>query len=251
MTAPDWNPPFRHRGREVSRLEGFSDAVFGFALTLLVVSLEAPRTFAELSDALRGFVPFAICFALFLQIWLEHRAFFRRYALQDGWTVALNAVLLFLVLAYVYPLKFLFTLLGGALMGARPVTIAGEPVITHAQMHTLMYVYGGGFVAIATVFVLLHANALRQARALELTPLERHDTVTWVLSQGVLVAAGLLSMALVWTGRPAAGGFAYFVIGPGMWALYALRHRTRARLARGLAAGALPAPTGSPAADAG
>ena len=30
-------------GREVSRLEGFSDAVFGFALTLLVVSLEVPE----------------------------------------------------------------------------------------------------------------------------------------------------------------------------------------------------------------
>ena len=29
-------------GCEVSRIEGFSDAVFGFALTLLVVSLEVP-----------------------------------------------------------------------------------------------------------------------------------------------------------------------------------------------------------------
>jgi len=32
-------------GREVSRIEGFSDAVFGFALTLLVVSLEVPMSF--------------------------------------------------------------------------------------------------------------------------------------------------------------------------------------------------------------
>jgi uncharacterized membrane protein len=39
-------------GREVSRIEGFSDAVFGFALTLLVVSLEVPDNFDGLKQIL-------------------------------------------------------------------------------------------------------------------------------------------------------------------------------------------------------
>jgi uncharacterized membrane protein len=39
---------FRWRGKEISRLEGLSDAVVAFAVTLLVVSLEVPRTFDEL-----------------------------------------------------------------------------------------------------------------------------------------------------------------------------------------------------------
>ena len=32
--------PFREQGREISWLEGFSDCAFGFAITLLVVSLD-------------------------------------------------------------------------------------------------------------------------------------------------------------------------------------------------------------------
>ena len=71
--------PFAARRHEVSRLEGFSDAVFGFALTLLVVSLEVPKTFTELQASMRGFVAFAICFTLLFQVWWRHYKFFRRY----------------------------------------------------------------------------------------------------------------------------------------------------------------------------
>ena len=82
--------------------------MFAFAVTLLVVSLEVPRTFHELAETMKGFVVFAVCFALLIVIWREHYVFFRRYGLQDAGTVWLNAALLFVVLFYVYPLKFLF-----------------------------------------------------------------------------------------------------------------------------------------------
>lgn len=69
---------FTWRGGEVSRLEGFSDAVFGFALTLLVVSMEVSRTFDQLVHAMKGFFGFAFCFIMLLGVWAHRRLAWRR-----------------------------------------------------------------------------------------------------------------------------------------------------------------------------
>src|SRR3954465_7973096 len=102
--------PFRNPAHQVAPVEAFSDVIFGFAITLLVVSLEAPKTYGQMMEMLHGFLPFAVCFWIFIDIWFEHRKFFRRYALEDNLTLFLNTALLFTVLFYVYPLKYMFTL---------------------------------------------------------------------------------------------------------------------------------------------
>jgi small-conductance mechanosensitive channel len=118
---------FRWRGEDVSRIEAFTDAVFAFTVTLLVVSLEVPKTFDELLVDMRGLFAFAICFALLLFVWwYEHYKFFRRYGLSDLPTLWLNSVLLFLVLfyvvslaGYVYLLVFPLQTINGRVMGSR------------------------------------------------------------------------------------------------------------------------------------
>ena len=73
--------PFRYRSEEVSRLEAFSDVIFGFALSLIVISLEVPKTYDALMETMRGVVPFAFCFVIFIGLWFAHHEFFKRYAL--------------------------------------------------------------------------------------------------------------------------------------------------------------------------
>src|SRR3974377_1981943 len=108
---------FRWRGHEITRIEGFSDAVFAFAVTLLVVSLEVPKTFSDLLETMSGFGAFACGFAILFLIWFGHYKFFRRYGLEDTTTTVLTGVLVFVVLFFVYPLKFLFTTLIKAFPG--------------------------------------------------------------------------------------------------------------------------------------
>jgi uncharacterized membrane protein len=179
---------FRWRGTEISRLEGFSDAVFAFAVTLLVVSLEVPRTFIELMTAMRGFAAFAICFAILAQIWFKHYRFFRRYGLQNSWAVFLNCLLLFFVLFYVYPLKFLFSGL-----------FSSYGRIESSEARTLLVIYGAGYAAVFGVFALLHLEAWRQRDALDLNPLERLKTRHSIIEQIAMVAIGLISIVLALT----------------------------------------------------
>src|SRR5436309_8737536 len=150
---------FRWRGAEISRIEGLSDAVFAFAVTLLVVSLEVPKTFGELMETMRGFGAFAISFTLLFMVWFNQYKFFRRYGLQDNLTVCLNAILLFVVLFYVYPLKFLFTFLVSLFTGGGgrihlPGGVEAFMVDSVDQVSVLMIIFGAGYIAVFGVFVL-------------------------------------------------------------------------------------------------
>src|SRR5437899_4162149 len=91
---------FRWRSHEVSRVEGLSDAVFGFAITLLIVSLEVPKTSSEVLHAMRGFFAFALTFSILFSVWRLQFTFFRRYGLEDNKTVRLTGVLLFVILFF-------------------------------------------------------------------------------------------------------------------------------------------------------
>jgi uncharacterized membrane protein len=202
---------FSWRGEEVSRLEGLSDAVFGFSVTLLVVSLEVPDSFDELLATMRGFFAFAICFALLLAVWHEHYKFFRRYGLADNLTIALNSALLFIVLVYVYPLKFLFALLVDQTLGFDSEAIRTE------QVPLLMVIYGAGFVAVQSVLALFYVRAYALREQLELDAHERSITREEVRGFLLNTGVGLASISIALLGGVPAlswAGFVYCLIFP-------------------------------------
>ncbi|MGH9747982.1 MAG: TMEM175 family protein [Candidatus Acidiferrales bacterium] len=206
---------FEWRGAEITRFESLSDAVFGFAVTLLIVSLEVPKTFGELQQTMHGFFAFAICFVLLMLIWFQQYIFFRRYGLQDTWTILLNATLLFMVLFYIYPLKFLFTLLVNVWMGIPPeVTLANgtvHPVILQEQVPKLMLVYSGGYVALFVIFTLMFLHAYGLRKALGLTRLEIFETRTSIGNCVINVCVGAISFAVALIGGVKYSGLAGLV----------------------------------------
>ncbi len=208
---------FRWRSHEVSRIEGLSDAVFGFAVTLLVVSLEVPKTFAELMETMRGFGAFAISFVLLIIVWYNQYKFFRRYGLQDNYTVLLNSALLFVVLFYVYPLKFVFSFLVSIFtgQGARvrlPNGTIATMVENADQVATLMLIFSIGYLAVFGLFVLLYGHAYRRREKLELNELEVFDTRTDIREAALNAGIALISIAFAAILRNAAlAGMTYML----------------------------------------
>jgi len=173
------------RQHEVTRLKGFSDAVFGFSLTLLVVSLEPIRS----------------------------SKFFCRYGLQDAWTAFVNAVLLFVVVFYVYPLKFLTTS-----VLARFRWLPEEDLPQAFDGRFVMLLYSTGVVLIFGLFVLLYRHAWAKRAELGLSAADeltlKYARRAHVLSASLGVASILLVAVLKDDTEMWIPGVIYGLMGP-------------------------------------
>ena len=174
------DPKFKYRGLNQTRIETFSDAVFAFAFTLVVLSSSVPETFTELKASLREIIPFLICIVLIIVIWYQHYIFFLRYGLQNTKTVVINTFLLFLLLIYVYPLKFLatflFELYAGFITGDQ--SSFQESYAQDMDGNFLMTSYGLGAMLIFLTIALLYKHAINKREELDLDEYEVFATKT-------------------------------------------------------------------------
>ncbi|RZA21827.1 MAG: DUF1211 domain-containing protein [Lysobacteraceae bacterium] len=186
-------PERRDRGREVTRIEAFVDAAFAFAVTLLVISLDAmPQSAQALLDALKGIPAFAASFSLLAMLWWTHADWSRRYGLDDDRSVLLSLLLVFLVLVYVYPLRIMFSAFFGWISNGWLPT--GIRIASARDLQTLFLAYAVAWTTLGFVVVALYRHAWRLRDALGLDRQERIDLRGTLAAQWMIPATGMLAL---------------------------------------------------------
>ena len=203
----------RDRGSEVTRMEAFVDSAFAFAVTLLVISLDSvPSSIPEFVVALKGIPAFAASFALIAMFWWTHAVWSRRYGLQDGISVLLSLVLVFLVLVYVYPLRMLFSSFFSWVSGGwlpSPLKLESNDLLW------MFVVYAIAWSTLGLVIVALYRHAWNVRDELQLTREERIHLSGDIASWSLIPLTGLMSLVVIGlcflTGRPQLGALSGFV----------------------------------------
>lgn len=199
---------FRYRGGENTRIEAFTDAAFAFAVTLLMIGGgHVPTNADQLLKALDDVPGYAASFALLCLFWYAHYKWYRRYGIEDGRSILLSLLLVFLVLIYVYPLHMMFN--AAIAIGAA----SGFQVRTWDDWKTMYVVFGVAYASMSVVILLFYLHAQRLREQLDLDAAEiaitQSGTLRWVISAGVGILSALLALLL----HPAAQGALYALPG--------------------------------------
>jgi uncharacterized membrane protein len=189
---------FRLRGMEMTRTETFTDAAFAFALTLLVISVDAiPRDYEEMTAAVKGIPAFGLsCMILFL-FWHGHWNWSRRYGLEDFPSMIVSFYLVFVMLCYVYPLKFVTSTFVEWVSGQR---IDADPnvdsIASMNELFGIFTIYSVGFVALCLAILLLYWRAWQQREDLGLNETERFVTRSELGSWSILISVGVVAVLM-------------------------------------------------------
>lgn len=140
-------------------------------------------TFQEMKGFIIDIIPFGLTMVLMTYIWYEHYLYFVRFGFKNHKVVAMNAMLLFFVLIYVYPLKFLakllvlmYTGMFMRLFGMQADNRELGQMIKGSEIPDLMIIYGLGAALIFLVLLWMYYYALQKKEELELNEIELFDT---------------------------------------------------------------------------
>jgi uncharacterized membrane protein len=185
-----------HTGRvEAHRLDGFIDAAFAFAVSVMVIAgAEVPHSVSDLLLALDRIPGFACSFATLMMFWHRHVGWRDRFRLHDATTIRLSLMLVFFALIFVYPLDFLFqSLFSSIYEGYAHTALANEPVIgSERELRALYICYATAYGCMAGCLALLYRHSLR--RSPSLSAVQRIEARETYYVQCGSIAVAILSL---------------------------------------------------------
>ena len=190
---------------DTNRIEAFSDAVFGFAATLMVITIDTNASFSNLIQTNKAnWVTFAVTFFVLVALWKVHYNFFRRTKYMDNWIITFNSVLLFVILYYIFPLRSMLN------------SLMGKESQTWESLSSLFAFYSGGFVLIFLSFSLMYYRAYKKTSSVG----DSLNLLFYTRHFAIYVIVGLLSIVLATMGvgiQFGLPGFIYVIIGFLAW----------------------------------
>lgn len=186
------------RGEAMTRTEVFVDAAFAFAVTLLVISFDAiPSSYPEMVTAFKTIPAFVAAVAQLVWFWHTHTVWCDRYGLDDGPTAWLSALLLVVVLIFIYPMRVMLEAMFAWLTdGYLPTAFVLTSIEELRYMFIFMSVASG---ALCLTFVALYGYAKYRAEPLRLNAAEKHKTTTMIITWAgcAVIVLSMVPLALV------------------------------------------------------
>lgn len=169
----------------MARLEAFSDGVFAFAITLLVITIAQPGDYLHLAHELAvrwpSLAAYVVSFSVIGIMWLNHHSIFSHFSHADRPLVYLNLALLMTIGFLPYPTG----VLGHALARGQGATTAAV-------------VYGATMTANASAWAALWCYAAFGRRLLRPSfPEAERRTATLLFTLGGVVYAASVGVAFL------------------------------------------------------
>ncbi|WP_417563488.1 TMEM175 family protein [Microbacterium sp.] len=196
-----------------ARMEAFSDGVFAFAITLLVLDIVIPDAqggrdlLGAFFDQWPEYLAYVVSFATIGAIWLAHNAISEELDHVDSTYLRLNLVLLLFVAFTPFPTRFL----------------AQYIQVEHAE-RVAVTIYGLAFVLLAAMVVILWLYARKADLIADRTESPEAAANSQRLPQGLIAYPVLIIVGLFW---PLVAVFGYLALALYFMIPFRIRGRRR------------------------
>ncbi|HEX5417225.1 MAG TPA: TMEM175 family protein [Chloroflexota bacterium] len=192
--GPEGSPSPARFTMPTGRLEAFSDSVFAFAITLLVLNFQVPHAPSgglarALLDQWPSYLTYVVSFFVIGIMWINHYAIFRLIARVDRPMLVMNLVHLLGVAFLPYPTA----LLGAYIQSEQDARVAS---VLYAGTATVIAIGFMGFWVYAVLHGLLR-DGVDRARALASIPRLGISLLAYSLAMVVAFFSEPLSLALI------------------------------------------------------